>query len=299
MKNNFYVCFCTDNRPIKDIGVCLESLFANNPYKFEVFILHSKEIDTENLYKVAGKWDQKLSFIKVDSSKVKGLPLNDFWVEETYYRMLIPSYLPKYIDKVLYLDTDTLVVKDISELFKLDISKYSLAARPAHEHPSQIGRHEDFLGIKRGTYFGAGIVMLNLKKIRKEKSFGKAISFGKKNPQRIKAVDQDLLNIFFSNDYFRLDGVYHCALLDGYKSTCPPDKTRIVHFTGKYKGSSYLCLHPLRKKYLLYLQSTPWKNQYDKMTLKRKLLRTYLLMGRIIKNSSVGRLVMKITSRPI
>ena len=292
MKNKHFVAFCTDERAIQDIGVCMESLFSTNPYPFEIFILHSKSIEKDGLKEVAKKWKQKLNFIKVNPAPIKKLPLSGFWVEEAYYRLLIPKYLPDYVEKLLYLDTDTLVVKDIRELFQIDLSNHVLSANAGKRKPGDgMEKHEDFLGIKRGTYFGSGIMLLNLRKIREEKLFDKLIAWGIENPTKF-TMDQDLLNKFFSEYYVEFGDEYNCWMAKGYKSSCDKDKARIVHLNGKYKGGSHLNLHPLRKEYLFYLERTPWKGNYEKFTMKRWILRNNLLVARIIKNSALGKFIL-------
>lgn len=294
MKNEtFYVTFCTDNRAIQDIGVCLESLFSNNPYHFEIFILHSKPIEKEKIKLLAKKWNQKINFIKVDPTPIKKLPLQGFWVEETYYRLLIPRYLPRYVKQTLYLDTDTLVVKDICDLLKIKLENKSLAANPG-DPPENYFAHEDFLGIKRGTYFGAAVVLINVKKIRKRKLFEKAIKWAEENPEKVRSVDQDILNKFFSEDYIKIGNEYSCWLVDGYKPYCDKKITKIVHFNGKWKGSSYLCLHPFRDQYLYYLRRTPWAGNFEQITLFRWFIRNALYFARRVKHSSLGNFLTRL-----
>ena len=36
----------------------------------------------------------------------------------TYFRMLLPTLLPKEIRRILYLDCDVIILQDISELYK-------------------------------------------------------------------------------------------------------------------------------------------------------------------------------------
>jgi len=285
------VAFCTDNNAIQDIGVCLESLFSNNPYSFEIFILHSKPIEKEKLKQVAKKWGQKLTFIKVDPKPIKKLPLRGFWREETYYRLLVPKYLPRYVKQTLYLDTDTLVVKDISELLKIKLRNKSLAANQS-DKPEINFAHEDFLGIKKGTSFGAAVVLINVKKIRKEKLFEKAIKWAEENPDKVLSVDQDILNKFFSEDYIKIGKEYNCWLVDGYKPYCDKELTKIIHFNGKWKGGSYLCLHPFRDQYLYYLKRTPWSENFERITLFKWILRNALYLARRIKHSKLAKKIV-------
>ncbi len=76
-------------------------------------------------------------------------------------------YLPRieHLDKVLYLDTDTVICNDISPLYNTDISDYEYAA--ALDYYGKV-----FMGYK---YINSGVMLMNLDKIRKTGLFSKAI----------------------------------------------------------------------------------------------------------------------------
>lgn len=90
-------------------------------------------------------------------------------------------------DKLIYLDTDTLINSDISLLFNQDIENFELACvKDAYNWASP----SRWKMIK--TYFNAGVLLLNMKEIRKTKMFEKA-----RNLCRYKKMiymDQDALN---------------------------------------------------------------------------------------------------------
>ncbi len=65
---------------------------------------------------------------------------NEHISAETFYRFLIPELLPFY-DKVLYLDSDIVVLGDVAELFDVDLKDNILAAT----------RDIDFLGNLNGS----------------------------------------------------------------------------------------------------------------------------------------------------
>ena len=67
-------------------------------------------------------------------------------------------------DKILYIDTDIICYKDIKELFDIDISQYELAVAT------------DCIGRKaiNKKYMNSGVILMNLKRIRKTESFEKA-----------------------------------------------------------------------------------------------------------------------------
>ena len=47
----------------------------------------------------------------------------DYYTNTTYFRLFIPNLYPQY-DKVIYLDGDTVVLGDISELYNIDMGEY-------------------------------------------------------------------------------------------------------------------------------------------------------------------------------
>ena len=89
------------------------------------------------------------------------------------------SCLPK---KILYLDTDTVINKDISELWNTDIENYELAA--ALDYYGKI-----FMGYK---YVNTGVLLLNLDMIKTTGLFDRAIDL--LNRKKIFLPDQTALN---------------------------------------------------------------------------------------------------------
>lgn len=74
---------------------------------------------------------------------------------------LFADKMPEIPDKILYLDTDTLIAKDISELYDTDIEGIELAAALDYYGKIFMGYH----------YFNAGVLLLNMKEIRKSGLF--------------------------------------------------------------------------------------------------------------------------------
>lgn len=64
-------------------------------------------------------------------------------------------------EKLIYLDTDIVCYKDISELYNIDMTNYEIAAA------------RDFIGRKwiNRNYLNSGVLLMNLKNIKKQNSF--------------------------------------------------------------------------------------------------------------------------------
>ncbi len=68
----------------------------------------------------------KFHFINVGDKFNSAFEIDDFTVD-VYLRLLIPLIIPNY-EKIIYLDSDTIVKNDISELFHFKTLNFSIAA---------------------------------------------------------------------------------------------------------------------------------------------------------------------------
>jgi lipopolysaccharide biosynthesis glycosyltransferase len=129
--------------------------------------------------------------------------------KSTYFRLALDRLLPG-LDKVLYLDCDMIVLEDISKLFQLDISNYAIAAChdyimsafceinvKSHSSTGSLDSKKylmEYLSMGKSweKYFQAGVLLLNLEKIRRLKLTEQMIKSSYEKPHWF--VDQDILN---------------------------------------------------------------------------------------------------------
>lgn len=144
---------------------------------------------------------------------------------EMYYRLYIPDIFRNF-DRVIYIDSDTLVRKDISSLLDIDLNGKSIAAvrdcvmqgfvkykvlSNKETHSLETKDYLKFyLGIENNnSYFQSGVLIFDIKKAcTKIEEIHKILLSGKK----YWFPDQDILNKVYNNDVFYLDpkwNVYH------------------------------------------------------------------------------------------
>ena len=195
------IFYSVDGNYARYLAVSLASLKdhadKNNLYK--IYILHaglSPEI-IEEITRLQSV-NFPISFVDV-SSKIKGLKeilcLRDYFTIATYYRLVIPEIFTEY-DKVLYLDSDTVALSDVAELYDTDLGNNFIGGAmcgtvSSFEEYRQYAYH--FLGIHYKDYFNAGVILMNLKAMREEKFFDRFIEVAKVLKCRV-AQDQDYLN---------------------------------------------------------------------------------------------------------
>ena len=95
---------------------------------------------------------------------------------------LLTTYVPYLPSKLIYIDTDTMVYNDIKELYDFDLQG------------NEIGAVQDAMGhyFFGRTYCNAGVLLLDLDKIKESKLFDKCIKYVM--TKRSIMPDQDAIN---------------------------------------------------------------------------------------------------------
>lgn len=203
------IVFACDENYALPFAVALESLLANKNKDsfYDVYCLVPGEFSEETkqrfdmLRQRCDNFD--LSFVNLSGAFSNVEMFIEHISFVTYYRFKIPSILKKY-DKALYLDVDMIITSDLSALFEIDLSDSYVGAV---KHPTLLHR-EKVKGytIPKNSYFNAGMLLLNLDLIRKDKKDEELISL---MPENFPIQDQDILNIVFKEKVKYLDLRYN------------------------------------------------------------------------------------------
>lgn len=198
------IFFSTDDNYVPFLTVALHSIVENasKEYDYKIIILNSK-LKEESVKQILAFENEnfKVEFADVnkkikDVAKNMTLGLRDYYSNSIYYRIFIPSLFHDY-DKALYLDADIVVIDDISKLYFEELGDNLLGAITddvVNGNDSFKKYSETVLGIKPTQYFNSGILVMNLKELRKFEIENKFVHLiGTYNFDTI-APDQDYLN---------------------------------------------------------------------------------------------------------
>ena len=204
------------------------------------------------------------------------------------------------VERILYLDADVLVGRDLKEIWRIDMGGRPIGAVRDIGYP--IG-HPGLPEINRGhIYFNAGVLLVNLSLIRRRlPEMKNALATLKETAYR----DQDFLNAFFSDDFYELDIVWNAGGLGTYASWPNDDRNNtwpqglatllvdpaIVHFTGVLHPDMFSVLNdsfqpwvskpwgysdapgnPFTKHWWEVLEKTAWKGIRQDKTFKESLI---------------------------
>jgi len=151
----------------------------------------------------------RLKFVPADESVFRGATLGPGESHMTYCRILLPHLLD--VPRLIYLDCDVLVFRDLSRLFDVELSPGKvLAAVPDSETLSLVDDSPtiaDAINLPRGgAYFNCGVMLMNLDQLRKQRFFERAVEFlNRKSAYRF--WDQSAINFLL---YGQIDELPEC-----------------------------------------------------------------------------------------
>lgn len=200
-----YICLAMDDNYIPLASVAIESILINNANAkgIEFFILDGgiSESNKELLKKQIEKYNRKINFCNVmnELKRIKESGANSqgqYNSYACYARFFIIDKLPKYVDKILYLDCDTCVCKSIEDLFEIDLENDILGAVLdilPNFHKKYINFNVD------DKYFNSGVLLFNCKKWIEERISSKIEEILISNKNTYSFHDQDIINIVCKN----------------------------------------------------------------------------------------------------
>lgn len=244
MNKNFKeipIFFAIDDEYIPFFAVALQSLIENasKEYNYLIKILHTN-VQTEHIEQIKKYESKNVNIEFVDLSyyieKVQDkLYTRDYYTNTTYFRLFLPELYPQY-DKVLYLDSDIIVVGDISELYNTDMDTNLVAAAP--DDIIQYNKvFQDYAELVVGVakyqhYFNAGVLLMNLDELRKFK-FQEKFLYLLGTVKFSVAQDQDYLNRLCKG---RVNLISHDWNVMPYVNVeTKPEDIKLIHYNFAYK----------------------------------------------------------------
>lgn len=196
--NNLHFALCFDENYAQYASVCIRSIA--DCHKNDKIIIHaiSDNLPDKKKNRLRINCENPnciLQFHIVSDKCIQKLPTN-IWPIHAWYRILLPDILPDSVEKVLYLDCDTLVTANLKHLYEIDLeNKVFAAVEDPQSYEDSTYKRCGFP--KKYGYVCSGVMMFNLKVWRKEKIKDQLIDYALINKDKIKFPDQDCLNSLY------------------------------------------------------------------------------------------------------
>ena len=206
---------------------------ASKEYRYRIHVLHT-DISEETQRETKKFENENFEFVFEDvtdylMSIAHKLPLRDYYSKTTYYRMFIAEMHPEY-DKAIYIDSDTIVQGDISELYRINIDGYYLAA--CHEQAmiqtDEFGTYvEKCIGLSRYNYFNAGVLLINCEEFRMRFVLDRFIRC-LQIYDFVVTQDEDYLNLICKDHVLFIDQRWNTEVFG--EIPYPIEEAKIVHY---------------------------------------------------------------------
>ena len=146
----------------------------------------------------------------------------------------MPELLPN-LDRILYLDADTLVINDLNPLWQTDLQGAFIGCVPDLAVVVAKSWGEQLLGPEKDNYFNSGVLLLDLNLFRKYSINLYFYQFILETTYFYVLGDQDALNLYFKNAVKLLDIKFNYVFK--LLSTMPKnlEVVTILHFLGPHK----------------------------------------------------------------
>lgn len=280
------ILYTLNDKFVPQVGTCICSVCENNKNVNDItFYVVSYGITSDNkkkLKQLVRSYKRKINIIELDDLK----KYFDFdfdtlgWSPVIVARLLVDKLIKDDIDRILYLDGDTLVVDSLEEFYKMNLKGKTLAMSI---EPTVNKNRFSELNIEGYSYHNSGVLLIDLKKWKKINAGEKVINYYRKHDGKLFAADQDAINgalkseiysvlprynfynIFYIYpykymkklmkplDYFSKDEYEYCK-----KNPC------IIHYLGEERPWRKGNTHKYRNEYIKYLSLTPWKdNEFE------------------------------------
>lgn len=302
------IVYHSSNSFVPVLGVSIVSILQNNI-----------EAEVINVYIIENRWtedNKRLMESLVDNFKNANLffipmpnmnedynlglkQIKSIWLFDSYCRLFLGSILPINIEKVLYLDCDTLCNENLSDFYNTDLEDYyAVGVIDCLSDPY----YELFDMDKTSRYCNSGMLLFNLKKWREDNMENTVADYVRSKNGYVFFMEQSVVNILLQNKIkivhpryntytlmvaFSHENLRRLRRCTRYYSDSEIDEAIknpvIIHLTNGFyvKGRPWIegNQHPFRDLFMKYRALTPWKNEPlfpDKSDWKQKAVTTFV-----------------------
>lgn len=281
------VVLSADNSYVPVLGTAIYSIILNagGEYYLKIYVLHTN-ISEANQNRLKTLETAYAEIVPMNiSAMMEGIPreTSRHLSIETIYRLFIPELLPGF-RKVLYLDSDLVVMGDISELYQYDIGECLLGA--VHDVPNSVtSRHarEDLHLLVEET-FNAGVLLINTEQFQRQNIKEKCLALlqedWKREERKYVYMDQDVLNmvcrskVYFLPMQWNLQWMYETGYSVPMDDICQKeyqrakDNVKIYHFAGGLKPWNYPEYRNAEQFWRYARQTVFYEETLKKMTIE-------------------------------
>ncbi len=247
MKKIIPIFFTIDDGYAKFLSIAMASLIENaNPqYQYNIHIVYeSLSDDSKNKLKTLENDYAKVIFNEMKNGlheithRKENMLRADIFTLTIYYRIFIPFMFPEY-DKGIYIDSDTVILGDISELYNIDLKDNFFGGCndiSCQDNEILCNYFKEHAGASVDKYINSGLLLMNMKKLREVNFESYFLYLLNKYHFDTVCPDQDYINAIAYGKILHIPNVWD-AMPTGKHLLL--DNPKIVHYNLFYKPWRY------------------------------------------------------------
>ena len=286
-----HILYTLNENYVRHLAASVCSLCENNrdseSIVFHIISCGITDESKEKISKLCQSYSRSAQFYEIGNirDKINGEVDTKGFDVSVLARLFAGSCLPADVERVIYLDCDTIIIDDISPFWNTDMDGCVLAGVP---EPVITKSRRPILNMSEShDYYNAGILLFDLKLWRENDCEKRVLSYFLENMEKLVANDQDAINACFKGNiktvapkynYASYNLYYNYKLLKKLSGAAPyvtkeiydesNEHPAIIHYLGEERPWRAHNTHPYSKDYKHYLSLTDWKDAPDEQGWK-------------------------------
>ena len=194
------------------------------------------------------------------------LPTEEWWSMAIYYRLMLPDIIPDDVDRIIYVDADTIINGPLNDLFCTELNGNVLCACEDFDTTEVVAgsRYIPNLLLAKGKkYFNSGVLLIDVVALKKKYRFNDYMEVLFELIDKIDSPDQDVINFVHQDEIKEIDRLrYNYFAKAGYNTgrgyDWVKDNVSIIHYAGRKPWSGKGLRYDTEKIWWEYARLTPF-----------------------------------------
>ena len=274
-----HVLFCANRTYFQHMAVAALSVVeASRRPHIHVHVMtcdHHRDAEDKLVETLRPYANARVTIHHVSDERLATLFVDKYLTKEAYLRFLAPDILPDDVSRVIYLDSDLVVLDDIGSLWDVGLAGNPLAAAPDLDWWGDVPERRLLdLGLRPGhRYINSGVLVMDLAAWRREGISARLFAFAAQQGARLTYHDQDALNVVLQDRITLLARRWNVQTLwyTRFVRTQFPQEFRataeirrrpaILHFSTKHKPWKFRVWTRKKAVYFRFLARTAWRDE--------------------------------------
>lgn len=289
------ICYACDDKYAPYLGIAMLSVMQTHPNENIHFYILDNGISDKNKIKLEKTVvsPYQLDFIPVSEDLFESYRISkkSHFTPAIFYRLQIPELLG-HLDRVLYLDVDTLVRGNIRDFYEMDLSDKCFAMVPDIDEAKHCNR------VHLPAYYNSGVILFNIKACQQKNMVQRLLDGCRLYPNS-KFPDQDIINIIGGKEITPVSFIYNAQIIPTSSKSIDfleknMKKLKILHYISGQKPWT-LKGNPFELFYFQIWAKSLWKKDLHLLMFKRyrRFLFSQVKMDGVKTNYILGVPVMR------